>query len=199
MAGRPVIARRLGRLLGLATDRALNQLWPLEAHTRAYLATLRVTEQAADDLADAEAAVEVTEPPLEPWEQELRDACALDDCYQPDDLWAAEQRAGTITDLPTDQTIDEWMRSLNLPADRDNGVADLPSAAPSQHTVDVGRPDGAVVTTPASASGAVGTPTPNDVATVIAVILRRHGINSAPIYADLAARELAQHFTFHRK
>lgn len=39
----------------------------------------------------------------------------------------------------------------------------------------------------------------NEVANVIAVVLRGQGINSAPIYADLAARELGHHFQISRK
>jgi len=38
-----------------------------------------------------------------------------------------------------------------------------------------------------------------DVATITAVVLRGQGINSAPIYADLIARELGHHFDITRK
>ena len=155
--------RHLGRLLGVAADRALNQLWPLEVHTRAYLAQVRVADKAAEDLAEAEATVEVTEPPLLPWEQELVDA----------DLWAAEQRNGTITNLGDGQTIDDLVRTTRQPA--------------------------GAVAPPASATGAGGSPTIDEVATVAAVILRRQGILSAPIYADLVARELRHHFDITRK
>lgn len=182
-----MIARHIGRIVGRITDHALNQLWPLEVHTRHYLAQVRVADKAAEDLAEAEAAVEVAEP------------LAAEDFtpdVMPDDLWAAEQRHNTIVELGDDQSIDDLINFLKLPADRDD-TADLPPVAVSD-AVDVGRPAGAVVTPSASASGVGGTST-SEIATVIAVVLRRQGINSAPIFADLAARELAHHFTFHRK
>lgn len=209
-----MIARHIGRIVGRITDHALNQLWPLEVHTRHYLAQVRVADKAAEDLAEAEATREVLEPdpPLADWERELiaqsnHNVTEADQpladwekellgVHLPDDLWAAEQRHGTITDLPDGHTIDDHIRSLKLPADRDD-TADLPPVAVSDR-VDVGRPAGAVVTPSASASGVGGTST-SEIATVIAVVLRRQGINSAPIFADLAARELSHHFTFHRK
>lgn len=66
------------------------------------------------------------------------------------------------------------------------------TAAPKQ-------PAGAEVSPPASATGAGGFPHNAAVATVIAVVLRGQGIQSAAIYADLIARELSHHFHITQK
>lgn len=216
-----MIGRAVGRLLGHLADAALNRAAPLDAQLRAYLAMQRVGEwAAADRLADTEAATEVTEPTLERL-SDLRDACADDACADttepplaawerelrdafrtttelPDDLWAAEQRAGTITNLPDGNTIDDLINSRRLPTARpDDAAADFP-AAPSGEAG--GRPVGAAALPPPQpAGGADRATTTKDLASVIAVVLRGRGINSAPFYADLAAEQLAQHFTFRRK
>lgn len=165
----------VGKIAGVVADRLLNTLWPLEVHTRHYLATVRVADKAAEDLAAAEATRDVYEPeePLADWEKELIGV------HLPDDLWAAEERARTIITLPDNTTLDEL-------------VASTPDPLP-----------GAARLSPQPAQGRTGKVQPSDttdqVAHVIAVVLRGQGINSAAIYADLAARELAHHFDVTRK
>lgn len=91
----------------------------------------------------------------------------LDATTMTDEQWAAHY----LLDLPKDQTADEFV-----------------AANPDLFT---DQPAGAVASPP-TASGPGGFP--NHVAHVIAVVLRGQGIHSAPIYADLIARELACHF-----
>lgn len=134
--------RRVGQWVADCADIAFNFIAPLEFRSRNYLMALN-----GDDLAQAEADIEVWEPNpadddelLADWERELRDAF----------LHTPEQPAGP------------------------------------------GHPH-----QPAQA-GAGGSPT-DDVATIVAVILRGQGIHSAPIFADLIATELHHHFDFYRK
>lgn len=181
----------VGKIAGALADKMLNTLWPLEVHTRHYLATVRVSDKAAEDLAAAEAARDVYEPaeePLADWERELLGV------HLPDDLWAAEQKLGNIIRLPEDTTIDELV-AQDMQTDIRADVADtfthdpLPGAGPRN--------------SPQQAQGRAGkattTPEHDHVAHVIAVVLRGQGINSAAIYADLAARELRHHFDITRK
>jgi hypothetical protein len=165
----------VGKIAGLLADKMMNTLWPLDAHTRAYLATLRVSDKAAEDLAAAEATRDVYEPeePLADWEKELLAV------HLPDDLWAAEERARNVITLPDNTTLDELVTSST--------PGPLPGAGPRN--------------SPQPAQGRAGKvhTTTDQVAHVIAVVLRGQGINSAAIYADLAARELGHHFDFTRK
>ena len=166
----------IGKIAGAVADKLLKTFLPLDAHTRAFMAMHRVADKAAEDLVAAEAERDVYEP-LADWERELRDACA-DDACTPDDLWAAEQRHNNIATLPEGQTIDDFVAAASGDTQTPAGAAHRPSPQPAQ--------------------GGTGQ-AHQDVATVIAVVLRGQGINSAAIYADLAARELHHHFTFSRK
>lgn len=96
----------------------------------------------------------------------------------PDELWAAQQRYAV--EIPNEQTLDQFV------------VANRHKLWPTTN-----GPVGAAYSPPAQ--GGAGRVTTDEVATVIAVILRGQGINSAPIYADLAARELLNHFQISRK
>jgi hypothetical protein len=192
MAATVKLTHLIGKMAGTALDRALDSLWPMEVHKRQHLAATHVAEQAAEDLAEAEAARDVYEPdpPLADWEKELRDGFF----GVSDDLWAAEHKLGTIIRLPENTTIDELVAD-DMRFDIRAGVADtfthdpLPGAGPRN--------------SPQPAQGRAGkattTPEQNQVAHVIAVVLRGQGINSAAIYADLAARELGHHFDITRK
>ena len=176
--------KRLTEILANAADTIIARLWPLDAKTRAYIITDHDQHTAAEGLAEAEADTEVWDAPpwaqklydeyleMEPWERELIGANA-----DPDDLWAAQHRH--LIQLPADQTLDEFV------------TENRQKLWPVTET-----PTGAANAQPASGAGVVTT---DDVANVIAVILRGQGINSAPIYADLAARELAHHFHISRK
>jgi len=159
----------IGRLIANLVDCALNRFAPIDVHARSYLAMTDVGRQ-ADRLADIEADMDTWDPRLQPWEQELRDA------YIESHLNA--DYANDILTLPPDQTLDEFVA----------GNPDL---------FDTDQPAGAVANPP-TASGPGGSPL-NAVATVIAVVLRGQGINSAPIYADFIARELAHHFDIQPK
>lgn len=170
------------RFLGGLIDCALDRMTPVDVHARSYLAMSQMF--GPDNLADLEAGIDV-------WER---------DDHLPDDLWAARQRART------DQPASPGDNTAVSP------VAAVTGAGGSTHS----SPVGAVVPPPASATGADGPPQspasadghpPNvgaggltrQVAAVIAVVLRRHDIRAAPVYADLIAQELAHHFTVSHK
>jgi hypothetical protein len=169
--------KRLGIILAHAVDGMMARLWPLNPNTRAYMPI--------DVLAKAEEAVEVWEPPLTNY-------------ADPDELWAAQQRFAI--ELANDQTIDEFVEAnrhklwptTKAPASAD----DLAATASTYHSADGESPLGAAHS---PAQGGADRVTTEEIATVIAVTLRGQGINSAPIYADLAARELAHHFEFSHK
>ena len=176
--------KRLTEILAHATDTIIARLWPLDATTRAYIITEHDQHNAAEWLANAEADTEVWEAPpwleqeyadLAPWERELLE-CTAD----PDDLWAANHRR--LIQMPADKTIDEFV------------TENRHHLWPEPET-----PAGAANSATQPVQGGAGRVTTDDVANVIAVILRGQGINSAPIYADLAARELAHHFHISRK
>lgn len=161
------------RAIARLVDAAFNLYAPV-VHGRTYQ-VFTTDMVGAERLADAEADTEVWEP-LAEWERELLDAH-----YMTDEQWAARQRhLHAIKDQPDDPGA-------------------LPGFVGSQQPVGAG----AAKTPPYAAASATGAggfpPKPDPVATVIAVVLRGQGIHSSAIYADLIARELRHHFTFHPK
>ena len=174
--------KRLTNVLAHAVDAVMARLWPLDITTRAYMMPQH-DDAFADWLTDAEADTEAWEAPPWKWEplpEHLREFMSDDVRDMNDDLWLAHHRR--LIKLPTDQTLDEFVTENRQPL---WPVTETPTGA-------------ATPSSPIPAGGAGGV-TRDEVANIIAVILRGQGIISAPIYADLAARELGHHFQISRK
>lgn len=187
--------KRLGTIVAYAVDGIMARLWPLDPATRAYMPT--------DVLARAEERIDAWEPRMvcflglaevaqarswkwEPLPDHLDQFVSETDSADrepwtrhtdPDELWAAQQRYAV--EVANEQTLDEFV------------VANRHTLWPTTN--------GPVGAAHSPAEGGAGRVTTDEVASVIAVILRGQGINSAPIYADLAARELLHHFEISRK
>lgn len=116
----------------------------------------------------------------------LADAEADVDTWEPALAdWERELRDAFI--LPDDMTLDQYVESdpqLFCDCDSQN----------TNQLAGVGKP-----TPPNGDDDAGESPVTDQIATVIAVVLRGQGINSAAIYADLVARELRHHFFIFRK
>jgi hypothetical protein len=195
--------KRLGIILAHAVDGMMARLWPLDPTTRAYMPI--------DVLAEAEEKIEVWEPPQWKWEplpDHLRQFMSESDSADcepwmnhtdPDELWAAKQRYAV--EIANEQTLDEFVvanRHKLWPTTKAPASADELAATASTYR-GAGGDNGSVGAAYSPAQGGAGRVTTDEVATVIAVTLRGQGINSAPIYADIAARELLHHFQISRK
>ena len=99
--------------------------------------------------------------------------------------WERELRDACA--LPWDQTLDDYVgANPQLFCDCDIQNTDQLAGAGTPFP-------------PSGHDGAGESPMTDQIATVIAVVLRGQGINSAAIYADLVARELRHHFEIFRK
>lgn len=112
----------------------------------------------------------------------LADAEADVDTWEPALAdWERELRDAFY--LPDDMTLDAYVESdPQLFDDTTDQLAGVGKPTPPNGDDDAGE-----------------SPVTDQIATVIAVVLRGQGINSAAIYADLVARELRHHFSIFRK
>lgn len=112
----------------------------------------------------------------------LADAEADVDTWEPALAdWERELRDAFY--LPDDMTLDAYVESdPQLFDDTTDQLAGVGKPIPPNGDDDAGE-----------------SPVTDQIATVIAVVLRGQGINSAAIYADLVARELRHHFSIFRK